>query len=208
MTSTNTHYNPIFRATRAAFVELTTAEALRWYGQQFQNGAEISYQGFRMVQRWILSSREQAALIDQRQAITLPEVPAPAQANAPGAWLALEANSEVVNEPVQVDDTTELRPWTISVAIENIEDSTTQSSQAEPESGSTFNVDSVEDDESHALTTIEQVESEDADLADFEYLSSRLETASDSEVDLGEEDVSEHGDNEPIYSVSQAYSLD
>jgi hypothetical protein len=49
---------------------------------------------------------------------------------------------------------------------------------------------------------------EDSDLADFEYLSRLLEIAPDSEVDPGEEDVTEPSVVEPIHLVAQAYSLE
>ena len=54
--TTNPRYNPIFRATRAAFAELTTAEARRWYWQQLQTSAilaqKITLQGVTIAQRW------------------------------------------------------------------------------------------------------------------------------------------------------------
>ena len=58
--TTNTRYNPIFRATRAAWCELTTAEARRWYWQQLQTSAilaqKITLQGVTIAQRWIISA--------------------------------------------------------------------------------------------------------------------------------------------------------
>jgi hypothetical protein len=102
VTSTNTTDNPLLKATRAAFKELTTPEAQRWYRQQLQTSAAIAHQGFILVRHVIHSSRKDIAAVSQTsEAIALTEATAPAQAEAPAVWLALEANSGVVHEPVQ-----------------------------------------------------------------------------------------------------------
>jgi dsDNA-binding SOS-regulon protein len=42
MTTSNSPYNPIFRATRAALHELTTPQAQYWYAQQLRAGATLA----------------------------------------------------------------------------------------------------------------------------------------------------------------------
>jgi hypothetical protein len=396
MSTTNTTYNPLLRATRAAFRELTTPEARRWYSQQLQTSAAIAQRitqpGLTLVRRWIGASRGQVAVVEPVQTNTLTQAAAPEQTDvvvepvqaavvepkqaispteasaeaadlvqetAPPTWAATEGNdepagvdyeviedsldltmvseddplpegeipfdnlecgppflseededtsfyqaeddedadsltyeetkpdpsattselsamiqayymrknsvsaelaesssaeaiapAETIDEPVQDDDTTELRPWTVLVASEDIEASATQASETEPDSSepnpdsdteteSVFDEGFTVDDKSPAKATLQQIESEafeseaiapssinaeqvtelelepefdtaeeDGDLADFEYLSRLLETASDSEVDPVEEDGTGPSVDEPTHSVAQAYSLD
>ena len=60
--TTNTHYNPIFRATRAAWSELSTPDARRWYRQLFNISAALAHQGLTRVQRWLSKSRGQVGV--------------------------------------------------------------------------------------------------------------------------------------------------
>jgi hypothetical protein len=122
----NTTCNPLLKATRAAFAELTTSEAQLWYSTQAKATAArasaiatgigtISRLSIttatRLLQRKpVLASLEQVEITDARG-----EAIAPAEASA---------------ESVQDEDTTELRPWTISsqeqteAAIEPVQAST------------------------------------------------------------------------------------
>ena len=90
--TTNTRYNPIFRATHAAFSELTTPEARRWYWQQLQTSAvlaqKITLQGVTLARRWIGVSRGPVAidLVEEHDVMA----PEPAAVSAPAATVALE----------------------------------------------------------------------------------------------------------------------
>ena len=61
--TTNTSYNPIFRATRAAITELTTPEAWSWYRQQVQVTAALTHHGFTLIQRWVSASCKPIAVV-------------------------------------------------------------------------------------------------------------------------------------------------
>jgi hypothetical protein len=123
MTTTNKPYNPFFRATRAAFAELTTSEAWHWYLQQIITSAAITYQGLTLIRRWLTSNRGQvAAVIEPVQAITISDDNDPEQVIAPAEtaepesvavpanWLAVEANDFAAVEPVQAIAPTEPPP--------------------------------------------------------------------------------------------------
>ena len=90
--TTNTRYNPIFRATRAAWCELTTPEARRWYWQQIQTSAilaqKITLQGVTIARRWISASRGQVAVELEQQGNST-EIK-PAAVSAPAETVALE----------------------------------------------------------------------------------------------------------------------
>ena len=107
--TTNTHYNPIFRATHAAFAELTTPDARRWYWQQLQTSAvlaqKITLQAGTVARRWISASRGQVAVeLVQEHDVMATE---PAAVSAPAAtvaselgdiaagWAASEANGNI-----------------------------------------------------------------------------------------------------------------
>jgi hypothetical protein len=98
MSTTNTPYNPIFRATRAAFAELTTPEAQHWYRQQLQTSAAIAQRitqpGLTLARRWLGASRGQTAVIEPVQTDTLTQAAAPEQ-------------TDVVVEPEQAIASTE-----------------------------------------------------------------------------------------------------
>jgi hypothetical protein len=107
MSTTNTTYNPIFRATRAAFAELTTAEAQRWYGTQAKATAArasaistdihtISHLSIAAVTRLLQRKPALAAVEQVEIADTVDEA---------------IASTEVIAESVQDEDVTELRPW-------------------------------------------------------------------------------------------------
>jgi hypothetical protein len=124
MTTSNTHYNPIFRATRAAFAELTTAEALRWYGTQAKATAArasaiatgihtISHLSIAVLTRLLQRKPALAAVerveiagavdeaISSTEVTALAKATAPEQAKAPAAWPTRAVNSGVVHERVQ-----------------------------------------------------------------------------------------------------------
>jgi hypothetical protein len=98
----NTSYNPIFRATRAAWTELTTPQAWRWYAQQLQTSAALAYQGLTRIRRWLNESRGQSAVvpvqrfdstaIESAQVSAQPETTASELGGIPAAWNAIEAN--------------------------------------------------------------------------------------------------------------------
>ena len=101
--TTNTRYNPIFRATRAAWNELTTPQAWRWYAQQLQTTAALASQGLTRIRRWLDTSRGQSAVvepvqqgdstaIEPAQVSAQPETTASEQGGIPAAWAAIEAN--------------------------------------------------------------------------------------------------------------------
>jgi hypothetical protein len=98
MSTTNTTYNPLLRATRAAFRELTTPEAWRWYGQQLQTSAALAHRitqpGLTLVRRWISARSGQVAVAEPVQTDTLAQSAAPEQTDA-------------VVEPVQAITSTE-----------------------------------------------------------------------------------------------------
>ena len=100
--TTNTRYNPIFRATRAAWNELTTPAARRWYAQQLQTSAALTAQGLTHVRRWLDTSRGQSVVVpvqDNDSTATEPaQVSAPTAlelGDTPAVWNAIEANSDI-----------------------------------------------------------------------------------------------------------------
>jgi hypothetical protein len=107
MTTTNTPYNPIFRATRAAVAELTTPDARRWYRAQSKAMAAmamvIAHKSTATVEQWLKPKPVPEVVADTgTEKIALAEATAPEQTNAPAVWAALEANdSAAVDEPAQ-----------------------------------------------------------------------------------------------------------
>ena len=104
--TTNTQYNPILRATRAAFAELTTPDARRWYRQQLLTSAALASQGLTHVRRWLNASRGQIAVVEPEQQgdsteIEPAQVSAPIETTAselgdtPAVWNAIEANGNI-----------------------------------------------------------------------------------------------------------------
>ena len=101
----NTSYNPIFRATRVAFAELTTPAARRWYWQQLQSTAALAHQGLTLVRRWLSASRKPVVVIEPVQVgdstIEPAQGSAPAQAavletaEVPAGWAAIEGNDSI-----------------------------------------------------------------------------------------------------------------
>ena len=100
--TTNIQYNPIFRATRAAFAELTTPAARRWYAQQLQTTAALVSQKLTHVRRWLNASRGQNTVVPVQQGDSTeiepahvgaqPETTASGLGGIPAAWAAIEAN--------------------------------------------------------------------------------------------------------------------
>ena len=86
--TTNIQYNPIFRATRAAWCELTTPDARRWYGQQLQTATALANRGLSFVRRWLYASRGQSTIVELSQEDSTEREPA--QVSAPTETTALE----------------------------------------------------------------------------------------------------------------------
>ncbi|MGA7934285.1 MAG: hypothetical protein WCA35_12120, partial [Kovacikia sp.] len=108
MTTTNTPYNPLLRATRAAFAELTTLEAQAWYCTQAKATAAVAKTIAHSSKATITRLLK---LKTGPEKITLAEATATAQPNVPAAWLALEANEgAVVNELQQAIALTTPKP--------------------------------------------------------------------------------------------------
>ena len=130
----NTSYNPLFRATRAAWCELTTAEARRWYWQQIQTSAilaqKITLQGVTIAQRWISARSGQVAVELVQEHDVMATEPAAVNATAattaselgdiPTGWAAIEATDT---------PTATLSEQTIAVA-----ESSAAAAELEPES--------------------------------------------------------------------------
>ena len=86
--TTNPQYNPVFRATRAAWSELSTPAARRWYRQQFNISAALAYQGFTYPRRRLSASSRQVAIDLEHD--TASNSTEPAAVSAPAATVALE----------------------------------------------------------------------------------------------------------------------
>ena len=103
--TTNPHYNPVFRATRAAWSELSTPDARRWYRQQFNISAALAHRGVTYLRRRLSSSRGPVAVEPVQEhdvmATETAAVSAPAQAAVSeqgdilAAWAAIEANGSI-----------------------------------------------------------------------------------------------------------------
>ena len=103
--TTNPHYNPVFRATRAAWSELSTPDARRWYRRQFNISAALAHQGVTYLRRRLSSSRGPVAVEPVQEhdvmATETAAVSAPAQAAVSeqgdilAAWAAIEANDNI-----------------------------------------------------------------------------------------------------------------
>ena len=101
-----TKYNPIFNATRAAWSELTTPEAGRWYKRQLQSTKALTHQGLTLVRHWLSASRRQVSAVEPVQVsdstgIEPTRVSAPSETTTtelgdiPAGWAAIEANSSI-----------------------------------------------------------------------------------------------------------------
>ena len=103
--TTNPHYNPVFRATRAAWRELSTPDARRWYRRQFNISAALAHQGVTYLRRRLSSSRGPVAVEPVQEHDVMATEPAavsaPAQAavseqgDTLAAWAAIEANGSI-----------------------------------------------------------------------------------------------------------------
>ena len=116
--TTNTHYNPIFRATHAAFAELTTPDARRWYWQQLQTSAvlaqKITLQAGTVARRWISASRGQVAVeLVQEHDVMATE---PAAVSAPAATPSEQAIAVAEPSAAAADLELELEPDSLDLA--------------------------------------------------------------------------------------------
>jgi hypothetical protein len=101
MTNPPTHYNPLLRATRAAFAELTTPEAWHWYAQQLQTGAALAQT---LTRRSITTARH--LLNSSKSAPTLAAVVKPEQADSQSDAIAT-AKTTTSAEPIAMTKATE-----------------------------------------------------------------------------------------------------
>ena len=103
--------NPLLKATRAAFTELTTSEAQEWYRAQAQATAAgakaIAHRGIATVGHLLRPKPELLTVGGVTVPAEATELPSP---SVPFGWAAIEAN-DVAAVPELEEDATELRPW-------------------------------------------------------------------------------------------------